>query len=187
MYRFRNTRWNRSSAKPRAFGYTAQVHPLEQTDALAILHNTLPAGLCAFAELYLAGADPAEAAAQVGAPGQARALLSDRRTLSYLAAKAAPGLVQRDIRAATVGMLAQMSVYDPASAMGPVGWLPFGEWPPQLRMCVESVELHESGAVKRVKFTKRLDVIELLLRLTGDVGRRVSPTRAKVVFEVEEP
>lgn len=157
-----------------------------QEDQLALLRSTIPERLLRFAEVYLATLDAAHAAQEVGAPGQERNLLSDRRVLMYISAVC--GHTRENnahVRAQVVGMLAQMAVYDPASALGPAGWAPFSEWPPALRMCVEGLELHESGAVKRVKFTRRLDVIKLLLDMTGSIGPALQAKHGRVVYEQE--
>lgn len=159
-----------------------------RSDALAVMINTLPAHVVRFAELYLAGADAESAAGQVGHVGQARALLADQRTLRYLSARcghATDSSGLRSIRAAAVGMLARMAQMDVTSAFGPTGMLQVQDWPPELRMCVEGLELHESGVVKKVKLTSRLRVIDLLLRLTGEVKHRHAAQGTRVVFEVE--
>lgn len=158
----------------------------EQEDQLSVLRNTMPERLIRFADLYLVHLDAARAALDVGAPGQERALMADRRTLMYISAVC--GHLRENnahVRAQIVGMLAQMAVYDPKGALGVGGWLPFDQWPDALRMCVEGLELHESGQVRKVKFTRRLDVVKLLLELTGSIGPTLNAKHGGVIFEQE--
>ncbi len=112
--------------------------------------------------------------------------MADRRVLTYLGALC--GHMRESnaqVRAQMVGMLAHMALYDVKDALGPLGWLPMAEWPDQLRMCVEGFELDTNGALKRVKFTRRLDVIKLLLDMTGSIGPVLTARHARVVFEAE--
>lgn len=153
-------------------------------DALAILRNTTPERCVRFAELYMVDLDAAKAAAQVGAPGQERALMGDRRTLTYISALCGQMReVHAELRAHMVGMLSHMALYDPKGAIKSGMWLPFDEWPDTLRMCVEAITFHESGSIKSVKFTRRLDVIHMLLQLTGDVSATIKSKNTRVVFE----
>jgi hypothetical protein len=131
--------------------------------------------------------DATAAALDIGAPGQERALMQDKRTLVYLGALCGQlRETHAELRAHMVGMLSHMALYDPGVALSSVGWLPFEQWPQSLRMCVEHIELHESGAIKKVKFTRRLDVIAMLLALTGDAHQVArAQARTRVIFEQE--
>lgn len=156
------------------------------SDQLAVLRNSIPERLVRFAERYMCDLDAPAAAAHVGAPGQAGELMRDRRTLVYLSALAGHiRSTNEELRAHMVGLLTHMALYDPAGAMGAVGWLPFAEWPQELRMCVEGLELYDSGAIKKVKWVKRLDVVQLLLQLTGHVPSAAVAKQPRVVFEAQ--
>jgi hypothetical protein len=155
-------------------------------DALSTLRNAMPERLSRFADRYMVDLDAQAAAVAVGAPGEARTLLSDRRVLTYIGALCGQlRNTHAELRSQMVGMLTHMALYDPAGAIGPAGWLPFEQWPANLRMCVESLTFHESGALKQVKWVRRLDVIDRLLALTGSVDKSILPRYAKVVFESE--
>ena len=137
-----------------------------------------------FAERYMVDLNAAQAAVEVGAPGQERALMADRRTLTYISALCGQlREVHAELRSHMVGMLSHMALYDPRGAIKNGTWLPFDEWPDSLRMCVEGITFHESGGIKSVKFTRRLDVITLLLQLTGDVPTQIKNKHTRVVFE----
>lgn len=159
----------------------------EQEDQLSMLRGSMPDRLAQFTDRYLVHLNAAQAAAEVGAPGQERTLLSDRRVLLYISAWCGHQRQNNaQVRAQMVGMLAQMASHDLKGAISPLGvWLPFHEWPDALRMCVEGIELHESGAVKKVKLTRRLDVLKMLLDLTGSIGPTMKASHARVIFEEE--
>lgn len=158
------------------------------TDTLAVLRETIPERLVTFAETYLSnGLDAAAAAHACGAPGQQRTLLTDRRTLSYLAAMTGQiRAANADVRTQIVGLLAQMALFDPAGAVraGSLQLRSMEEMPANVRMCIEGWEVKADGSFK-VKFVRRLDVIRLLLEMTGDVGpvAHGNASGVRVVFE----
>lgn len=159
----------------------------EQEDQIALLRSTMPDRLTRFCDRYLMHLDAAQAASEVGAPGQERTLLADRRVLQLISAVC--GHVRENnahVRAAMVGMLARMALWDVKDIVAPVGgFLPVNEWPDQVRMCVEQLDLDANGAIKRVRFTKRLDVMKMLLDLTGTMPAQLSAAHGRVIFEVE--
>lgn len=158
------------------------------SDALAILRSNTPEHIVRFAESYSSHLDAAAAAESVGMPGQARALMSDRRTLTYM--QALSGHLRETyaaIRHETIGMLVSLATYDPARALSPGGgWIPFAQWPTELRMSVTDIEFTEEGDLKKVRFSKRLDAIGMLLDLTGDRVAQVAESRQMVVFESQD-
>lgn len=114
--------------------------------------------------------------------------MRDRRTLTYL--QALSGHLRETyaaVRHEAIGMLVALASYDPGAALAPGGgWLPFSQWPTDLRMSVTDIEFTEDGEMKKVKFSRRLDAVQLLLDLTGDKVAQIAEARHTVVFESQE-
>jgi hypothetical protein len=156
-------------------------------DALVLLREQTPERIVRFCEALLSDAslDLGAAAVVAGAPGQGRALLEDRRTLVLLGAmRGELRETHRTLRHQLVGLLAQMSTFDPADAFGPDGATvkSIHEMPPEVRMALDSVSTRPDGTVQ-IKFSKRLDALKLLFTLFGDIDTpQAALGTARVVF-----
>lgn len=157
------------------------------SDALSLLRETVPERIWKFCETLLGSADldVHAAAAAAGAPGQARALLEDRRSLVVL------GALRNDLRETNknlrhqlVGMLARMATFDPADAFVVDGqsFKNIHAMPPEIRAAIEKVKIKPSGEME-IAFCKRLDAIKLLFTLFGDIDSpQAQLGTARVVF-----
>lgn len=143
-----------------------------QSDAVAVLAQQIPAISLRFAEVLYAdpNMNPVAAAERVGRPGQHRQLLADRGV--QLAMATIGGELResfKDLRRQAVIMLSRMLAFDPRKAFNPLGqMLPPHQWCDEVAMCVEAYEIKPDGTIK-VKFTKKLDVLELFFRVMGDL------------------
>ena len=156
------------------------------SDQLVALRESTPERIWRFCEALLADTDcDVKAAAIVaGAPGQARDLMSDRRTLVLLGAmRGELRATNASLRHELVAMLARMATMDPGDAMLRGGEIKdVLDMPQEVRMCIESIEITPAGGVK-VRFSKRLDAIKLLFTLFGDLDApQVAGGTARVVF-----
>lgn len=129
--------------------------------------------------------DPGKAAIAVGRPGQGGVMLKDSRTLKVLSVMLADNRETfKDLRRATIQMLAQLACYDPIDAFDQFGQIRrIDEMPPEMRMAVKSYEVKADGS-RRISWVDRTRVLELLLAHFGDIDSRAyAPTgQATVVF-----
>lgn len=158
------------------------------SDALALLRETVPERIWLFAESLLGSADLDVHAAAIaaGAPGQARALLEDRRTLVVL------GALRNDLRETNkhlrhrlVGMLARMATFDPADAFEADGVTlrTISKMPVELRMSLDVVSRPDGSVNIKFSAKSRLEAIKLLFTLFGDIDSpQAQLGTARVVF-----
>lgn len=168
-----------------------------QDDPRAVIDVTVPAYIISFAERLMSDPDmnASRAAEAVGKPGQAKALLADRRTQMCLASIG--GELRdsyRSMRHAMVGLVAKLCIYDVADAFTHIGTPKLiHDVPVELRAAIQGIKTRPDGSME-YKFVSRLEALKLFFTLFGDIAQEQNVTSAsgtaRVVFlgaeQVEE-
>jgi len=141
------------------------------SDELTLLQQSTPERIYRFAEQWYATLDAAGAAAAVGAPGEARQLVQDRRAQLIFAALAGQTrATATDLRRATLGWLCSAMQADPAGLFDDAGMvrMKLADIPPSIRAVLQ-VEIKSDGSWKAT-LPPKLKIAEMLLTLTGDLA-----------------
>lgn len=152
------------------------------SDELTLLQSSTPERLYRFAEQWHASLDPHAAAAAIGAPGEARHLVQDRRVqLIFAALCGQTRETMQDARRAAISWLCHAMTADPAGLFEPNGMvrMNMADIPPHIRQLL-SVEIKSDGSWK-AKLADKADANAKLLQLCGDLPT-AGATGPRVVF-----